>query len=421
MNSSLELFGNTIFKKYFIATLLIAIFILAGMLSNYMDYFLYILLLISGWVAFKQGFKIMPKEIKVFNVLGVTFFVLITFSIVFNQNFHLLFAYRYEIFKILLFLPLLTLLLLYANFEEQAIWKIVVLGGLFTVYLSVYLLMYPTDRSTGILEIPITRGNLGMLFGMLSLVAFFGLQDKRWKVVALIVFFSGVLLSLLSGSRGGWLSLVLGVAIIIIVNRKLNRVAFLISVFLAVFVISLAVLFWEYIPIAERLNLVLHDITVYFNGDAQTSVGYRLEMWKASFMSFLDNPLWGAGFYQFDKYYALYASQNIVIESRPGGWGHAHSDYFTFLGEMGSVGLISMLSILLYPAFLFLKRIKNSVYVTDTYIPLAGLILVESIMEFMMTDETLTEKFIFIVYIIFVVLFLTHKPCYRRHSLQGGA
>lgn len=81
---------------------------------------------------------------------------------------------------------------------------------------------------------------------------------------------------------------------------------------------------------------------------ARTSVGQRLEMWRAAWALFRSHPLLGAGTGSF-RALAREALANHAGARIAGDYEHAHSDYFDSLGTKGLLGFLAFIAVILAP------------------------------------------------------------------------
>lgn len=279
-----------------------------------------------------------------------------TASILFQGDVEQLFRFEYENFRDLVFLYFITVLVIFYRFDAQTIFKLISLVSMYALIYVVLILVEEPVRGHGLLETPIARGNMGMLVGVMALVAFFGLKEVEWKVIALLGFISGVLLSFFSGSRGGWLTIVLVIFTLLIVFFRFDRRLFWLATAVFLSAVVLMTFFWSSLPLQPRIDAAINDIVLYFDGNPRTSVGYRFEMWKAAWLGFLERPLWGWGFGSFDSVYTYYSEQGVVASGVL--FGHPHNDYMLFLVEKGVIGFVVVLSVFLYPFFKLLSVLK---------------------------------------------------------------
>ncbi len=117
-------------------------------------------------------------------------------------------------------------------------------------------------------------------------------QDPRYKTF----FISFLLLCgvsvLMSLSRTAWLGIFLTTVILTYIMVKKKNVFFL--ALLGILGVGILLYFFNQI-VHTRLNEIVSDISLFFTGQAQTNIGERFLMWKASFRMFLSNPLFGVG------------------------------------------------------------------------------------------------------------------------------
>jgi O-antigen ligase len=326
-------------------------------------------------------------------------------SIVKEEDFTLLFSHQIELFYFILLLPMIANLVL-NNTETLAknIYKIIILCAVTTLGYDILLLIEKPDRHVGLLVNPITRGNWGMLIGLLSYVSFFAVDKKHWKLLALLGFFSGVALSILSGTRGGWLALplVLFTSYFLVVRYTIFKKTFLIIV--VILMLSILLL-WSFLPIEQRIMLMFQDIQAYINGETATSLGARFEAWKASTYAFLDKPIMGWGINHFDNYVLHYNNLGLTKATT---LGNAHNDFFHFLGALGIIGTLSFLLIIIVPFYFLASHLtKLDLDIQQRVLILLGFTTIESMIEFSLSYQTLSSRYMFQFYVIFIVTILS--------------
>lgn len=398
-------------KRYYnlhsvLIILLFFYFVFAAVLYEKVSLIFLTLSIWGFYLFFKNSERKLPQSIKVLVILFLLLLVSITFSIALYGSLEKFFEHKYENFRDLIFIYFIAVLLTYYRFEPQVVFKLSAVVSLYALLYVIAILFVSPERGIGLLETPIQRGNMGMLVGVMALISYFGLNRSRWKLIALIGFFSGVLLSILSGSRGGWLTIIIVFLTLLIVFYKFDRKRLIKAILLVLLFLFLLILFWSSLPIQVRVEQAISDVFNYFDGNYQTSVGYRLEMWKASWLGFVERPIFGWGFESFEfvykKHLEEYRSNSISYV-----FGHPHNDYMLFLVEMGVIGLVVMLSIFIYPLIKLFDSLKKGLSTGKLeliFLSLLGIVLVESVMEFMISDQTITKKYIFHFYIVFILL-----------------
>ncbi len=379
--------------------------VFSGVLHRSVDA-IYLLIFFVGMYALYIKKKNLPSELKVFYVLALTLIFIISSSILMH-DWHTFFQWRFTAFQLLLFIPLIGMFASFAFNSEEIFWKTLIISALYSIFwLCLVLLNWPVTRDTGYLSDAINRGNMGMLFGLMAMVSFFALPSKVWKTLAVLGFISGVALSLISGSRGGWLALLISMfTLTFIFYRFGKKIEFKSLVYIQLFLTICLIVFWEELPIQQRVDQVFVDINNYLDGNPYSSVGYRFELWKASYYAFLEKPLFGWGWTNFNVAKEFVFNEGDIAAIRD--FGHPHNQYFLFLVETGLVGLLSLLAFMLWPFFVAIRYIKQTKEFNNTiYLAILVMVVTESILEFSLTDDTFSQKYFIFVFIFISSFFL---------------
>lgn len=143
----------------------------------------------------------------------------------------------------------------------------------------------------------IQTGGMVTTFAISSLaIALFEIKNKNkiFSTLSLIAFALGAWASLQSESRGSWLLVPLATLVIIHYKFNLLRIK-VILLTIASITIAIASLSTND-TVTSRVNEALSDYNQYNSSiNAFTSVGIRLNLWKSASITFLENPLVGAG------------------------------------------------------------------------------------------------------------------------------
>ncbi len=163
-------------------------------------------------------------------------------------------------------------------------------------------------------------GNLSMLLGVLCMagLGWAVIQRHRgvWVVLLLAGAAGGVLGSLFSGSRGGWVG----------------------------FPIVLLVLYRAY---GTQLSTKL--VALYVSGENRsTSVGSRFEMWRGAAQLIQEKPLTGWGSNGYAQAMADFGEAG-VISAEAAQYGHAHNEFIDAFAKRGVVGLAVLLAGCCFP------------------------------------------------------------------------
>ncbi|WP_447955892.1 O-antigen ligase family protein [Vreelandella sp. EE7] len=228
-----------------------------------------------------------------------------------------------------------------------AIWQKLVLG---------------VERAGGFLHV-IQFGNLSMLMGVLCFAglgfAFMQRHRSLWISLLLIAALLGMLGSLLSGSRGGWIGLpFVGFVLYRGYGRQLSLQVKLVAVTL---MLTLAVTVYA-LPqtgVHQRVHTGIEDVTQFMGGgERNTSLGLRFEMWRGAGQLIAERPLLGWG----EKGYTqamIELSQSGVIIPGATDFDHAHNDFIDAAAKRGVVGLLVLLALYIIPLKLFASGLNH--------------------------------------------------------------
>ena len=206
------------------------------------------------------------------------------------------------------------------------------------------IVLVPTDgfRSNGFFEDP----NLyaGYLLVSLSIVLFLGvLKDIRWLPLQSLMIVGGLVTT---GSRAGMGSLVLLLLLAaIIINSARLRLTIL-----GMTSIGSLLLVWL-IAQGDRQTSIL-GLDRLVSSSANVDDDPRLRLWGVAIQKWLDEPVWGIGLGQFERF-----SVNAGGRLRSTGLGYVtHNTFLFFLVSFGVIGLglflamLTWLSVRLYSA-----------------------------------------------------------------------
>ena len=121
--------------------------------------------------------------------------------------------------------------------------------------------------------------------------------------------------------------------------------------------------------VRDRIDTTVYNIERYKQGDSDSSVGARLDMYEFSWGLFLQAPLFGHG---------LGAFKEKAIEAREGGLlddksrvigivNTPHNEFFLAAVERGLVGLFVLLLLFAVPGYIFSRAAFSYDYVVAYY------------------------------------------------------
>lgn len=233
-------------------------------------------------------------------------------------------------------------------------------------------------------------GNIAMLMGLISLVGFLWFQqltrpNNFFKILMLAGFAGGITASFLSGSRGGWLALPIGLVLTLYAYKfqlSAGRSIGLITLSIAVIAaLSLA----PDTGVQKRLDRVFHETRGYFTeADATTSIGARLEMWKAATKLGYQRPFLGWGSIQVEIEKAKLAEAGR-IDSSILQYSHAHNDFLDSWQKRGLLGLGALIALYFVPLLFFMKKLTEGRQRTRP-VALAGALMCTSYIIFSLSQ-----------------------------------
>ena len=270
-----------------------------------------------------------------------------------------------------------------------------------TYYLDIFR-PYGVTKAVAFGGLSITLAIMCLFIGSLS-------TERRSKVL----FYSGAIMatwaSILSASRGTWLAVLPCLLIWLIINPKKSSIKTRVITAL----ISLLIIIVSYnLPIVKyRVDQAIIEVNNYTtNSVANTSLGIRLEAWRASIIIIKDNFALGIGEGNFRSGIQMLSDKGIVNPTVFAPLEHAHNEYISALLHRGILGVLSLLLLLLIPLIVFSKALITEK--TDRKIlPAIGVTLIVTTMTFSLSDIYFAQHHYTIFYVAFIyILYATMSP-----------
>ncbi|MGV8898269.1 MAG: O-antigen ligase family protein [Burkholderiaceae bacterium] len=242
---------------------------------------------------------------------------------------------------------------------------------------------------------PIQFGNISILLGIFCLAGLGWAASQRRSVFWLSLLSGGIFLgllgSLLSESRGSWISFPVALLVVYrcygcVLNKRhvATSLAAIVLLFGALYVVPRS-------PMEARVKLAITEAQAYIrSGNSTTSVGARLEMWRTGLMLIPEHPWLGWG-----KEGYMKGAANLVETGKvrlvPGEHNHLHNEYLDTLVKRGLLGLIALLALYLIPLALFARRVRDKNKAVRPY-AVAGVLLSVTYISFGLTQSFLTHN-----------------------------
>lgn len=299
------------------------------------------------------------------------------------------------------------------------LWAGLGLGGILTALWAGYQKFFlEVDRAGGYTHV-IQFGNIAMLTGLFCLagLGWAHTQERRgaWMLFLLLGAIGGILGSLLSGSRGGWV----GFPLVLFVLYRSYREFISRRLKVAVPALLVACLIVVYsVPqfgVQSRVNSAINDVRLYNQGNSNTSLGARFEMWKGASQLFLEKPIFGWG----DSNYEA-AMKRLVDEGKANKvvtlFGHPHNEMLNSAAKQGLLGLLALLALYLVPLRLFSRGLQSP-DLTQRSLATAGTLLPVAYIDFGLSQAFFAHNSGVMIYAFWLVVLW---GCYRNVQENRG-
>ena len=289
------------------------------------------------------------------------------------------------------------------------VWNGLIGGSIATGTLALYeKFILDVDRAQGHTQV-IQFGNLSMLMALFCLAgmgwaASLAQPALRYRYLLLLTLgaLAGILASLLSGSRGGWVGLPFVLIVLFKAYHGFFTLRTKILAFSALILVGAAVFYTPKLDIKQRVGEAISDVQQYKQGNSDTSVGARFEMWRGAFQLIQAKPFlgWGKDGYQ-PAMQDLAAQKKVSPVVSP--FNHAHNEFIDQAAKHGISGLIALLALYLVPIFYFAPYLKHS-YLPIRAIAVAGTLLPVCYIDFGFSQAFLTHNSGVMMYAFWLVI-----------------
>jgi O-antigen ligase len=242
-----------------------------------------------------------------------------------------------------------------------------------------------------------------MLLFLFCLVGALSVKSAWFKLLLIVSTIFALYAVLTSGTRGGWIAF--PTLIFLFISYDLWNVALwkrLLGSILLVVVLVGAYHSPDSIT-KQRVDQAIEQLSDYYTDNKMSSVGYRLEMWKASYLSANDHVFLGAGENSYRSEVQRLAKDGRVHEGLQ-KFVDPHSQYFNSLLDQGIMGLVSLLLIFIIPLKVLLNNLKdhNQSHISTMFS--FSILLV--FMEFMLTISALEIQIMTLFFAFSLSIFL---------------
>lgn len=215
-------------------------------------------------------------------------------------------------------------------------------------------------RVNGWTNHPIYLGNLCVLlclYAVIVTVTLRGTLSPRVRQSLTLAILLLMFVAFLAGSRSSWLAIA---GLLVLVDwQEVNRGRLIGSGFILAVVIGTAFTLIPELSAGFRVDEAIHNVQGILGGDYSSSIGQRVQMWKAAWLMFMDSPLIGvgSGFYPAEvaSLVASGAVDAVLVADPDTVFNQAHSEVMDILATKGLIGIFAYLALMFLPFRLFRK------------------------------------------------------------------
>ena len=295
--------------------------------------------------------------------------------------------------------------IVYSSVKFDILLYSIPLGSFISGVVALYQYYILSLESAFYNQMKIQSGDIAMSLGLFSFgIAFYFLDVKKSKLALFSVGCGifGVLASILSFARGGWISAPFIVITLLFLYRYLLSRKVLIG--LSLILCFGGALLMMNNQFTGRISDAKYQLDVYLSSyNKVSSVGERLDMWKIGSKAFLEHPISGWSLKELDYYKKDLADKDVVTKASI-SFSHLHNQFIDELAKKGILGGIAILSIFIVPLHLFYRKVLGQGNKRIKFISILGIIHVLSTIIYCMSQAFLAHNSGNIFY--FFVLFL---------------
>ncbi|MBF1217769.1 MAG: O-antigen ligase family protein [Haemophilus parainfluenzae] len=353
----------------------------------------------------RVSFLEVVKQNKAIFVVTTFYFLVSLFFIFFHEEKIKLIDNPLRAF---LFLSVIVFIV-YSSVKFDVLLYSIPLGSFISGVVALYQYYILSLESAFYNQMKIQSGDIAMSLGLFSFVIAFHLLDinkHKKKLVALVILFGifGVLASLLSFARGGWVGIPILLLILIFLYRHLLSKKLLLLGGIT-FLCIISVVLTVNNKFVNRLSEAQYELKLYLSGDDKvSSIGERLDMWKIGSKAFLEHPISGWSLKELDYYKKDLSDKNIVTKASI-SFSHLHNQFIDESVKKGIVGGVAILGVFFLPLYVFYTKQKNKQNNKRIkFITTLGIVHILSTMSYCVTQAFISHNSGNIFY--FFVLFL---------------
>ncbi len=249
-------------------------------------------MVVFSLISMLTSFIFYGKKIVYENIKNPIFIVSILFSIYLSILYQLQGASP-SLLRSFIAGSLVTLFFPRKLLSKKIMLGLILIGSMMLFLNSLYYTFYlGLSRSAGLVNV-IPYATFCSVFSLAGLYFFLSHQEKNIKLIGLITTILSTTCVILSLSRGVWLALFFSMIMMLFFQFRHSKKMWK---YILISIISLLIGFFMFQDkINHRIAQTNAEIQEIKEGNLNTSIGLRLQMWNASFLVVRDNWLFGVG------------------------------------------------------------------------------------------------------------------------------
>lgn len=232
-------------------------------------------------------------------------------------------------------------------------------GAVLALWQAVALGLYRPSGFTGVIQF----GDLGLAMAVFCVAGLFwaagqARHARQWQLALVLGALAGGCVSIISGSRGGWIALPLVLVLFLVAFLNRQNLARAVGLLL-VLCVGLVVLVATVPSLGTRYGQAVSDVQKFDDGVADTSIGARLALWDALFIMIPQKPVlgWSKKDYKIEL-------KRLVVEKKAKPvvllLANTHNNYLELWAFQGFVGLLAVLALMLVSFWYFCRRLRSN-------------------------------------------------------------
>jgi O-antigen ligase len=373
-----------------------------------------ILFLLGGFAIFARPKLVRQRIVRFWLVAVLGFFISSSISLIVADVPTIEWRVLDVPSRFLLIIPVF-ILFLKVEVDTDTVWMGAAIGATTAGVLAYYQHFdLNLQYARGAANHHIVFGCVSLTMAMLSLM---GLIDKRdqpviWRSILVAGVMGGLVAALYSSARGSWVALPAVLLFLTWIFRARLGLWRITGVFGLALIAAVALYLIDGSGVSKRVDAAVSDVRNYYlEGNHSSSVGARLEMFKASWLIFSENPWLGTGP---DSYIreSNKLEQAGIVRPLSDELAHPHNEYLNVMYSRGLLGLGVLLMIYLGPLVYFFAEFRRS----RTTLALAGSVVPLCYLVFSLSEAVLDRMLSLMFYLIIMSLLIALYLRQNQHD-----